>query len=369
MVLALFVYIVLFVCMFLFSMAVVRKRNILYQRDKYWSFLIYVPMVLFSLVLGLRYNVGEDYLSYMQSYQEQFRYGEFLADSEYLFVKLNELLYHFDLHYCFLFICVLFIQMYFFYKTFEEKTFLLPYAVISFFITGILFENINLLRQGISAMILLYAIRYIYSKKFIKYFVFVFVASLFHVVSWLFLPFYLMRYFKFKILDNVFFQLFLFFATLFGGDHVYDYLYSFYALMLKSILNVDENWIEIRQITLGTGMGVLLKRFSSVLLIFLSDKVSGKFGEYYKIYYRIFFCGLLMTNMAKLDMFIHRISSFLSICSIVVIAYLIYYYLNFKVDNVRVILFVVMISIYVLLFFSRIYTGASLCFPFQFVDL
>ena len=121
-----------------------------------------ISIILFSLIIGLRYYVGGDYPSYLNDFVFFNLNYESFSDSRYSigYYFLMYLLHWFGLPFPFLFLTVSLLQILYIYKWNHSNKFLLPWIIFFYFTTLYLFESMNIMRQAISFSMILYSIHY-----------------------------------------------------------------------------------------------------------------------------------------------------------------------------------------------------------------
>ena len=172
------------------------------------------PIIFLSLLWGLRYDVGTDYLSYKEIYENNFTgtVWESLSESnvEYLYALISHALYHLGMPYYVMFVIMALIPLIFYYKTFRDKPFLFGYASFFLMALGVLFWYFNIQRQGIAFFVLLYSVDFIRRKRFFSFLICIIVAMGFHISSLLFLFCYLFAYLRPTLILNSKFLLLLY---------------------------------------------------------------------------------------------------------------------------------------------------------------
>ncbi len=155
-----------------------------------YCFLVWAVLTLISAV---RYDVGHDYNLYGGWYMD---YQKMSVDElmyihrEKGFAIPAKLLSEVESWYQPMFIIfslvIITAIMLYIYK-FSEK----PYISVFFFLTfGLYFNSMNFMRQMIAAVIMIYALQYVYKKQFLRFFVLILFASAFHVSVLIMIPFY-----------------------------------------------------------------------------------------------------------------------------------------------------------------------------------
>lgn len=162
-------------------------------RNKAYIWLVLFAVLSLSLVSGLRFMVGTDYVNYSISYEDirvnlaaaserhQLEYGYLLLayvfglffNTPFVFffflAFITNLLFILSIRECstiFWLSCVLYILMFFYFATF------------------------NLVRQSLAASIVFFANKHLLKKEMVKYFVYIIAASLFHTSALLLIPVY-----------------------------------------------------------------------------------------------------------------------------------------------------------------------------------
>lgn len=149
-----------------------------------------LPWIFLFLASGFRYNVGTDYAHYYHLFIYQDGMFEYKEPGYVFLVKLFSDL---GLNPQVMFLCFSFVTIFLFYKSFQyyfrhsEVGYLFATLL---FIPFFYFFSLNAIRQALAVAIFFYSIRYIFEKRFVKYFVLIVVGSLFHRSILVMLPLY-----------------------------------------------------------------------------------------------------------------------------------------------------------------------------------
>lgn len=178
-------YFFLFSLFFLFAkIPNVTKPN----KEKFW----FISIFFLILILGSRYYIGGDYFGYMNLYNKMdgkyFLYG--VPQIEILYYSIIIICNKFRLSYFFVNFLLISILIFFFQnyvKKFKNPFFVLLISIPILFIP----ISINFVRQAIAISIFLYSIDHLTNGRFIKYFFFIIIATMFHKFSIIYLLFYL----------------------------------------------------------------------------------------------------------------------------------------------------------------------------------
>ena len=137
---------------------------------------------IFAIVVGLQFDVGTDYFSYVNIFTSERETSLYYRKKEYLFYFLSEFLLKNNVHPQWGFIVLSLIQFVFIYKFLKFMN-LGSYTIflyLYFTVCTFLYNQTNGIRQYTAATILLMSIRFFYSAKYIRAFFFIYIASLFH---------------------------------------------------------------------------------------------------------------------------------------------------------------------------------------------
>lgn len=165
-------------------------KNTRIFKNRFWE--MFVSILPLTIMSGIRFDVGYDYIPI---YNNGFFYiGKYNIDyfSEPCFLLLNKLLYFLFKDPLSLFLFMSIILSIFFslcYKEYDETGNAIPYILL-FVLSRYFFISMNILRQGVSMIILLYSVKFAQTKNFKKYFVCVMLATSIHFFSILYLPIY-----------------------------------------------------------------------------------------------------------------------------------------------------------------------------------
>lgn len=182
------VYTLLFSFSLIMMWLYLKARN---RADKGYRIDSYVYLgiffIAFSLVVGLRYNVGNDYPSYVRNFID---ISKNFNKMEIGFQFCNTLLKSLGFSFPSIFILVAFLQMLFFIKSFDFYPHLLIWGMFMYFATLQFFISLNVLRQTLAFCIFLYGIRFIVAQALWKYILCIVLAGLFHKSAFSLILFY-----------------------------------------------------------------------------------------------------------------------------------------------------------------------------------
>lgn len=218
-------------------------------------------LVLF-LLSALRYNIGTDYINYVQQYQDVKALSFFDTNLEpvyFLFIKLT---YYTTDNVQMLFILMAIIPLISIYRFSSRKY---DFVIFGVFLTVMYLSSYSLIRQVAAVSILLLAAKESFKAETKKPIIFVILAACFHYSALLFLPFIILKRFQVKMVVGI--------AILMISWLLIVYV-NLPELILKSSLlastkyGVYANNMFNQETDLGSGLGVLLKIMPSLVFIF-----------------------------------------------------------------------------------------------------
>ena len=191
-----FIYTILAFCLFYFA-----KKSQYYPGAK--SVLLYsIPIILYTIVFGIRYGVGTDYFNYLEAYEAWNITHAEDHSWEPGFVLLNSICSYFHCHATTLFSVIAFIQILLIYLTFKHDKDVLAYSMLMLIMLGIGLWNFqNGLRQAIAFVFFLFSIKFIINKKIIYFLLSIILAINFHYSAIILIPIYFL-YNKEKVYFN-----------------------------------------------------------------------------------------------------------------------------------------------------------------------
>ena len=242
-----------------------RMKNILY------NIVFLIPF----FFLSIRYNIGNDYINYV-NYFDRISHGEIiLKEPGYIFI--NYIISYMNMNVQWLFVIFGFFYLLFSFKALPKKGFALGiFLLISI---SYLYEGFSAIRQGLVVAMLTYALHSVAKDSLLKYLIWIGIASLFHLITaFLFLLAYPMVKIKLNKYISILIVLGLFFAIQF--THISESIFSLTATLFPRYAWYLNN-IEYAGVA-KTSMGLLgpIVKISIVLPIFYyQDSIIKKFSK------------------------------------------------------------------------------------------
>lgn len=244
--------------------------------------LITISFLIVFLVSALRVNVGTDYKSYVNWFNDIDTFS--LSFTNFLFNNMIFIIKLFTHNPQWLFVVTSFIILLFIHLHSIKEHEDYDMIIFLFIVLGFYFSTFNGIRQWIAIAIFMYSFKYIKRKDFDKYLICIIVASLFHITAILLLPAYFM--FKINIKDKykliiigcafIIFKLFNFNNLI--AFILKNFAFSFYVRYFQSGIDLTQSVGSFLPIILSFGMFMFYTLFEKIL----TKKISLEKYEYNK---------------------------------------------------------------------------------------
>lgn len=335
-----------------------------------WETLI--PMLLFAVVFGMRWNVGFDHIPYLFAYiyddTERFEWGYRTITK--LFQKAN-------IHYVFYFSLWAFVQIYFFFRGFKDEYYLFPFLTLFIFTQSEVSFWMNGIRQAIAMCIILYSVTFIDKREPIYYALFAVLAVLFHRSSIVFVIILYPILFRGKcFFKNVIVQ-YVLLALAFVGHFSFssffayaeDWLAIFNSMISYAGASADYNLGSLEGFDSESRVGFvyIVRLIEVILIIWYSPKLQAFYNSRrFNILYNLFFAGVLLAYLApgNIDN-IDRLFRYLYIYRPIMLAYFAHYLFKQPNENSRFVYFGILFCDIVGWSVANLKNGWSFDFFFQ----
>lgn len=292
----------------------------------------------FSLIVGLRWDVGVDYLSYYYLYNGMYVYDSSIERIELIPRMLMSLGSFFDLPFYSWFITMAFIQIYFVYKAVLKIN--PSYLQISVFVFLVFFlaHDMNIVRQGCAYSIVLYAFTFFLDDskyRVHKSIIYIIVAFLFHKSAIVILPVILLffyfeqksKYTRYsRFINNKYIQVFVYLIAAIGGPILVNFISEEFRPLFLFLVS-DNKYEEIMNDdileSVSSGYGVLISDIICITLILCSDRIL-KDKNKERIFYWAFFIGACLYHATMQQQYFQRMNNYFFFCIIVVCAMVLY---------------------------------------------
>lgn len=345
------------------------KNNVICQSGRLfkWNnpYFVY-PLLILVISMGLRYNVGIDFLNYKYSFDQNEN-----EKFELLYRLVSEVLYNAGFSFYSLLTLIAFVYFYFLYKSFEPISKIFPYCLFFFFCLGPFTFQMNGMRQALTFALFLYSIRYINNKHFLLYLTFILLAAGIHAFALILLPCYLLNRISSKKISLMHMWILYVLSFLFGE--------FFLSYILELLVNSSDmlkvlgygSYIENlgeSKMTYNSGIGMRIIQLMDVIVLCHYSRMWYAFRNYqFNTYFFLFYIGLIAYNIVSLDLLGNRAIYCLISIRFIIYGYLLYYW--FKISRQNKYVRICFISLFVLLsylyFLASIVGSANGCSPYQ----
>lgn len=352
---------VLFSMVILGRIAAIRDHAALVDRMQISNFFrveILLLLLVFSVIFGMRYDVGQDHLSYLSDYL-------MLSVDRYepIFQHTAILLRENDIHYSVFFFLWAFVQIFFLYYTFKDEKYLYPFIAFVLFTGQYFMSWMNTIRQDIVSCIFLFSTIYIFRKKPIAFLLCCAIAMGFHNTAILLFPFYWILYRNYDFFHNKLLQygitVFCAFIALSKIDYaqyltpVVDFFLSLFSSTYSTYtLNSIDYFAELTKA--GGGISIICQILIDLIIITYSSKLKAEFANRRIImFYNLYFFGTSIQTLFINNLLFSRPFRCFRIFKLVISVYLLYYlcrHLNAK----NLFYLIVLLLLHIALFMAQI---------------
>ena len=360
------------VFVYLFILFIMVTLSYKYAKSKEQKYL-FIAISLFVLLTGCRYNVGQDYMLYMQTFLDSANDGDefwvrnYAGTFELIFSAYIRLCNSLDLPYYFLFIFIAFIQIYFLFKYAKLSGAAFPFIVF-FFITCYFQDSMNVMRQFCAFMIILNSLVFIRERCFYKFLLCIIVAFCFHRSSIILLPFY---FFVNRPLNmKVSLQIIILFIIFFSSNIMYSYLANTIFPKIEFFLlskNIGEAYyfsnadvFISEKLKGGFGIASIIALISDVLIISNSNKLKSQYKV--NVEYNLYLIGVVFFYIQSLSLTIYRLNLYFTTFKFIMLGYLLFEFIKYK----KYALSIFLVAVYIAWYINGIFRGAYMS-PYTFI--
>ncbi len=371
---------VLFILMKLGRVAAYREKVCMDSTQSFLNWEILLSLLVYSLICGIRYDVGVDHLSYLQSYEYVKEGYNPRNETEFLFSLFTDLFSKNYIHYSVYFSILAFIQLSLIYYAFKSERYLFPFIIFVFFTSGWFFNFMGGIRQTIVCSIFIYAAKFIKERKLFNYFICIFIGFFIHKSAIFLFPLYFLSLNK-DWFKNRWIQIGLIvLSAVISNLNIWE---NFIDLIswLMTLVGYDDRYIHLdAQLKNSTEEFTRGIRFYAPLLIYiLIAFFSPILKNVYKntkinIYYNLYFIGALSFPLFFNNFLLKRPMFYFTSLSIITSAYFIHFlWKNLKNNFMNTIIFVTVILLHLGILIAYIasdfHTNYKFFWEIKFTDL
>lgn len=336
---------------------------------------IYFFILIYSLIVGLRFNVGRDYYGYSGWYKELQNTGIFPVDNDFGYMWLNQILVDSGFESYVLFIILALLQITFLLLALKSIPFLRTWYFYFFFTCLLFFVSMNAMRQTLAFFIFFYCLRLFHQRKWFLLVLFTLLAISMHktvVILYVLIPFLKVEWFKSTKL-----QILILLLAVLILPTLLSELINFIS-PLANLLGYNyylENLDYMKEITeenkRGDGLGKYLFLLIDFFIILFYSRLKTEYkSSNFISFYNLFFIGVILSRIFAENFILARIADYYIHFRVLILAYLMYYIFNLGGGSYNKIIKPVALVLCVgllIFFYKGIYNNAGDIAPFQFI--
>lgn len=341
----------------------------------------WIFIIVYTLIIGLRYNVGTDYLLYKQTYlfstypNANFIASNDLGSFEFGYSAIINLFIKLGFSYISLFIATAFLQILFLYKFSRKYKYISVWLFFFFITSSTFFDSLNAMRQSIAFFMFLCTLAFIEEKKLIPFIISIASISLFHRSILIILPFYF--FINYKLFNNRLVTASFILASFLLSQPLNDFIWNKLFPDIGGFLSglSDASYLEQRDdLTIeGNSSSLGLAKFIYLSLDLIIIYFIKRIRTYYKqfnieIFYNFYIIGAFIYYLCAYSITLVRLNMYFANFKFIMLAFVAYMLTHDKENKQSIdkliCLFLVVVSI--MWFINSILHGTKIS-PFQFI--
>lgn len=297
---------------------------------------ILIALLLYSIIMGVRYGVGIDHLTYKYIYEECLLQGDIfsLPHLEPGFQFLVKQISSLGLHYSFFFTIIAFLQIFFVFYSINETPSIYPYLAYTFMFSCVWFSYANGMRQQLAFCIFSYSMVCLFHKKIFWHYLFILLAVSIHKSAIILVIFYPIFMLKKEWIKNIKLQYLLLAGSLvlmtmnivfdvIGVVEKYLVAADFYSGYMDT---TDKSKLEFLSRDTGFGVGFVLMLAINICIIYYSNEVKEQFkGTWVSLIYDLYFLGMLWNYVFIQSLMFNRVAYYFYGFNFIIGAYTLYF--------------------------------------------
>ena len=329
----------------------------------------WLSIIIFSLVFGVRYNVGIDQLAYIEMYQA-YRMANIIPDTEAGFFQIIKFFADLGCHYSVFFTFLAFLQMSLIFISIKDYPKQHSFIIITFFLLTTFLNFMNGIRQEIAFCFWALAVYFMSQKKFIPYVISILLGTSCHLSAIILLPFYFIYSIKDSFFNNVKLQIVLLALAIIAYN-----TFNMVSLIFDNVIQVaslmgyygyfgmvSEGNTDFIEPSRNIGLGYYIILLLNIIIVLYSKKVKSYYNNrQYNILYDLYYFGVLFLYLANGSIALQRINYYFYNFNFIVGAFTLYYL--YKEKNIKHTLVLCLMLLCYFLIFSAIviYRGGESC--------
>lgn len=328
----------------------------------------FVPITIYTLFWGLRYDVGTDYLSYKDIYDYSYYYDRI----EFGYIFINGVLNKLGFSYVSIFIVTSFISIVSLYAIGKnENKLFLTFLVFFYFTTSLVFFAQNGIRQMLAlSFIYLLISRLRENNNYILLLILAFFAYSVHKSAIIPILLILLLFIIRKVYINKYIVIMTLVFVTFYGSSLSGLIYSNVSLISAffNYSNYGDNILDFENnIEYGSGLGMLLKMLLNIVVISHQDKiVYNNESKCVYYFYMFFLLGILLEPIFMDNPIMKRLNIYFASTKFILYSYLCCYLWTYK-NRINIPFLLVFLIGSVLLYIASILSNSNICVPYKTV--
>ncbi|MGU5690690.1 EpsG family protein [Aeromonas caviae] len=342
----------------------------------YFDFYKILPIIVFVVVVGFRYDVGGDFQEYSYYYNSQKDLHWSQVPYEYGFYLLIDFLIALELPAQSVFILCAFVQVLLLLKLLESCGESAAWIILFYFLTLSFIESLNVMRQGIAVLCFIVFVFNYCKYRYIIGFCYLLFGLAFHIS--ILIPaivYFFAKNFDFKrvwylcvavlIITHAF--PIVIFNMIFDGLSIFLSDYSSY-------FNINNEYLFLESKS-AAGVAKYLSLFSDIFIIYSFCQVLKlERTQSYKTVsstFNLFVVGTILYPIVAETGFItlQRIMMYFYGVKFIVLGYVVKAYIEYRYGLLNFSISITFVFLYFLWFFSALYQGAAHSTPYYFYDI
>lgn len=297
---------------------------------------ILMALVLYSIIMGIRYGVGIDHLTYKYIYEECLMQGDIfsLPNLEPGFQFMVKQISSLGLHYSFFFTIIAFLQIFLVFYSVKDTPSIYPYLTFTFMFSCVWFSYANGMRQQLAFCIFSYSMLCLFHKKIIWHYFFILLAALIHKSAIILVVFYPLFIVRKEWIKSVKLQYILLAGSLFlmSMNIVFDVIgviekylsaANFYVGYLDT---TDKSKLEFLSRDTNFGVGFILMLAINIGIIYYSNEIKREFKDtWVPAIYNLYFFGMLWHYIFTQSLMFNRIAYYFYGFNFIIGAYTLFF--------------------------------------------
>lgn len=294
---------------------------------------VLLAIAIYAIVFGLRYGVGYDTNSYIESYDDYGK-GNIDKDVEPGFLFINQFLYSLGLPSWFFLMVIAFLQLGLIYFAYRKDKNVYPFLSLTFMLGCIWLSYSNGLRQVLAFCFFVASIPFAREKKFIWHYLLIILAISMHKSAYLLLVMYPLIRIDKNWSPSKLVQFALLVGAIWLGHNSFfeslQHQFDQVALLSGYDVYTEVGYSEkVFSYDNSIGIGYIILLLVPVFLIGYSDYLK-KNNRSVLFIYNLFFIGLLVKYAFEGSMLVQRVNYYFYGFEYIIAAFLLY---QFKKDG------------------------------------